>query len=187
MLALIAAVYLLLALRVRIMAEVSLCRGQGCLQIHAGAAGVVLCYEAKIACTSGGIPVRIEPRYPFHQRKKNKSKKKGQSFPAIRWFLWLARAGSMELLRVNVRLGTGDAAQTAMLSGCIRAVCAALFARMGGEAEKELCVFPDFAYTGFAAHACCIFSCQGGDIILAAVKDAVNKRRKRDLSGKASH
>ena len=57
MLALIAAVYLLLALRVRIMAEVSFCRGQGSLRLSAGAAGIVLCYEEHHSLIPvGGFP-----------------------------------------------------------------------------------------------------------------------------------
>ena len=93
--------------------------------------------------------------------------------------------GRMELLSLDARIGLGDAAQTAVAAGSLRAIAAAVFSRLDCEADCELRVMPDFERAGFCAQACCIFSCQAGDIMLAVLRAALQKNRREGLGWKS--
>ena len=109
----------------------------------------------------------------------------------VRTYLWFARAGKMEWLTADVRIGLGAAGETAAAAGILQALASALLLHAGHGAAVQLRVQPDFNHASFAAHAHCIFSCQSGDIILEAIRFALKKKKKiageRDRVGKASH
>ena len=180
MLALVAFVYLLLAMRVRIRTEVALCGTAGTLLLSAEAAGVAVRFDGEIHRKGNGIFLTIRPRYGRLSKEKKPGEERGMSLRLIRRYLWFARMGRMELLSLDARIGLGDAAQTAVAAGSMQAIAAAAFSRLHSEADSVVCVMPDFERVGFCAQARCIFSCQAGDMMLAAVKAALKKTGKPD-------
>ena len=74
MLSLIAAVYLLLALRVRLQADASICGAGSSLSLAAGAAGVELRFDGVLRRGEDGFFLHITPRYgaPLHFSKPTK-------------------------------------------------------------------------------------------------------------------
>jgi len=180
---LIALAYLLLALRVRISLCLSLSGTSGSLMLSAGAAGFRLRFDGEIRRVRDGLLLSLRPRYGKLSKDKQPQKESGRTLRIVRWYLWFARTGRMELLSLHVRIGLGDAAQTALAAGCIRALAAAGFLRLESEADHELRVEPDFASPCFCMQARCIFSCQAGDIMLAAIR--AGKSRREGLSWKS--
>ena len=177
MLALVAFVYLLLALRVHIRTEVALCGAAGTLLLSAEAAGVAIRFDGKIHRKGNGIFLTIRPRYGRLSKEKQPKEERGKSLRLTRRYLWFARMGRIELLSLDARIGLGDAAQTAVAAGSMQALAAAAFSRLDSEADSVVCVMPDFERTGFCAQARCIFSCQAGDMMLAAIKAALKNRQ----------
>ena len=63
MLVLIAAIYLLLALRVRILLEGALCSAAGSVVLMAGAAGIYIRFDGILRKTNEGVFLKLVPRY----------------------------------------------------------------------------------------------------------------------------
>lgn len=191
MLALVALVYLLLALRVRIRTEAALCGMAGALMLSAEAAGIAVRFDGEIQQKGKGIFLTIRPRYGRLSKEKKPEEERGKSLRLTRRYLWFARMGRIEQLLLDARIGLGDAAQTAIAAGSLRAIAATAFSRIDSKADFALHVMPDFERAGFCAQVRCIFSCQTGDIMLAALRTALQKNSKktgeRDWIGKASH
>jgi len=180
---LIALAYLLLALRVRIGLNLSVSGTSGSLMLIAGAAGFCLRFDGEIHRESGRLLLTLRPRYGKLSREKRPKEESGRALRIARWYLWFARTGRMERLALDARVGLGDAAQTALAAGCLRALAAAAFSRLESEAAYELRVTPDFGCACFCAQARCIFSCQPGDIMLAAIR--AGKSRREGLGWKS--
>ena len=180
--AFIAGIYLLLALRVRISLEGSLCGGMGSLVLSAGAAGVYIRFDGIIRQEDSRIFLALVPRYAARSKKKRTKKAHGKSIRIIRRYLWFAKTGRMERLSLQARIGLGDAAGTAVAAGALRALASAVFERAGHGAQTDVYVSPDFERAVFAVRVRCLFSCQPGDMMLAAVRYAMRKKiaGKRD-------
>ena len=185
-LSLIAAVYLLMALRVHIQADVSICGENSGLSLSAGAAGVELRFDGVLRRGENGFFLHLTPRYsaPLHFSAPAKLRVRKLR---MAWPYWLAavRAGRLEQAALDARLGLQDAAQTAMATGSVRALLSALLACLGSEAPCDLHITPDFGGVGLVAHARCIFSCQAGDIMFAVIKTAVRKTRREGFGWKS--
>lgn len=179
MLSLIAAVYLLLALRVRLQADASICGAGSSLSLAAGAAGVELRFDGVLRRGEDGFFLHITPRYgtPLHFSKPTKLHLRRLRI-ARPYLLAAMRAGRLEQAALCARLGFEDAAWTAVAAGSVRALLLALRACLGSDAPCELRITPDFGGVGLVAHARCIFSCQAGDIMFAVIKTAVRKTRR---------
>jgi len=175
----VAAIYLLLALRVRISLEGTLCGAAGNLVLTAGAAGVYIRFDGEIRRAKEGILLKLIPRYAARARKKKEKEAHGKSLRIIRTYLWFAKTGRMEQLAVYMRVGLDDAGQTAMAAGALRALASAALLHAKREAAVDLRITPDFDCASFAAYTRCIFSCQPGDIMLAAIRFALKKKRKQ--------
>ena len=188
---LVALFYLLLALRVRISLEGALRGTAGSFALGAGAVGINLRFDGIIRKEKGHVFPVMASRYGAHAKKKRKKATHKKTLRMARLYFWFAKTGRMERLSVHIRIGVGDAALTAVAAGALRALAAAAFERVKRGAQVDLCVAPEFGDASFAAHVRCIFSCQLGDIMLAAIRVALKKRKKkageRDWVGKASH
>lgn len=90
----------------------------------------------------------------------------------IRAALRSARWGQTD---VTIRVGMGDAAQTALLAGGLRAGAQMLSAAAGGRFPLLVHIEPDFARACLAVDARCIFSFVPGDIMLAVILAAARK------------
>lgn len=186
MLSLIAAFYLLLALRVRIQADASICGAGSSLSLAAGVGGVELRFDGELRRGEDGFFLHITPRYgtPLHFSKP--AKLHVRRLRSVRPYLLAAvRAGRLEQITLRARLGFEDAAATAMAAGSIRALLLALRACLGSDAPCKLRITPDFGGVGLVAHARCIFSCQAGDIMFAVIKTAVRKTRREGFGWKS--
>ena len=186
MLGWIAAVYLLLALRVRLTADASLCGENSSLSLSAGAAGVELRLDGVIRREGNGIFLHMTPRYGPPRRAKAPAKLRVRRL-RVSWPYGLAvlRAGSLEQAAMHARLGLQDAAQTALAAGAVRALLLSAYACLGSRAPLDLRITPDFGGVGLSAHARCIFSCQAGDIMFAVIKTAVRKTRREGFGWKS--
>ena len=186
MLSLIAAVYLLLALRVRLQADASICGAGSSLSLAVGAAGVELRFDGVLRRGEDGFFLHIAPRYgaPLHFSKPAKLHVRRLRI-ARPYLLAAVRAGRLEQAALCARLGFGDAAWTAVAAGSVRALLLALRACLGSNVPCELHITPDFGGVGLVAHARCIFSCQAGDIMFAVIKTAVRKTRREGFGWKS--
>lgn len=186
MLSLIAALYLLLALRIRLQADASICGAGSSLSLAAGAAGVELRFDGELRREENGFFLHITPRYgaPLHFSKPAKLHVRRLRI-AQPYLLAAVRAGRLEQAALCARLGLEDAAWTAVATGSIRALVLALLACLGSNAPCELRITPDFGGVGLVAHARCIFSCQAGDIMFAVIKTAVRKTRREGFGWKS--
>lgn len=180
MLGAIAALYLLLALRIHLEAEGFVQGSTGGLTLHVGAAGVVLHLEGKLQRDQEGLLLSMTSRRsrairlsrPTGQQKQRMRR----AWPYVRAAL---RAGRIEGMGLQIRLGLENAAETAMAAGALAAILSALLAGVGGRAPWALRVMPDFKGTGFAARGYGALSFQAGDIA-AAVMRAALKRAGRE-------
>ena len=186
MLSLIAAVYLLLALRVRLQADASICGAGSSLSLAAGAAGVELRFDGVLRRGEDGFFLHITPRYgaPLHFSKPTKLQVRRLRI-ARQYILAAVHAGRLEQITLRARLGFEDAAWTAVAAGSIRALVLALRACLSSDAPCVLRITPDFGGVGLVAHARCIFSCQAGDIMFAVIKTAVRKTRREGFGWKS--
>jgi len=191
MLAMVAAIYLLLALRVRVSLEGSFCDASGNTALSAGTAGFYIRFDGKTRWTQEDGIVKLVPRYAGNPEKKKEKKASGKSLRIVKTYLWFAKAGRMERVAVHMRIGAGDAGKTAIAAGALHAMASAALLRLGRETAVDLRIIPDFDAASLAVYVRCIFSCQPGDIMLAAIRFAMKKRKKkageRDWVGKASH
>ena len=182
--AVIAAIYLLLALRIRILLEVSFCGAEGNIALRAGVSGLYIRFDGIIK--RKGVAFSVVPRYSVQAKKKHSGKAHRKSLRIVRLYLWFARSGRMERMGVRARVGLNDAGKTAMAAGCMRALAHAAFSRVDCEALAEISVMPDFERGGFAGYAYCLFSCQMGDIIAAAIRYALKVKKKHKNEQDAS-
>jgi len=178
--ALIALIYLILCVRVRICTVLSLSGSCGCLMVSASAIGMALRFDAEIRRGNTEIFPAFRPRYGKAAREKKQGHEK--ALRRFRRYLWFARTGRMEHLGFEARIGLGDAGKTALACGCLRAVASSFILRFGRGAVCDLRIAPDFSHTCFSAYASCTFSCQMGNILLAALK----KNRKEGIKRKSS-
>ena len=156
-----------LALSVRILSDVSLALSGAEKEIHASVrtGGFAVCVNRPLNLRNGK-PVK---------EKMNKLKKRRKLFWLLRAVLKTIRWG---VISVRIRLGTGDAAATAVAAGMIQSLIKAAFSAAGASGFSEVSVFPDFAKPCAVLNARCIFSFSFGDVMGAAVRAAVKKTRK---------
>lgn len=186
MLSLMAALYLLLALRVRVTADASLCGAGSSLSLCASVAGIELRFDGELRREDDGFFLHLIPRYGALPHASGSASLRVRRLRAARpYLLAAAHAGRLEQLTFHARLGFEDAAQTAVAAGAIRALIRALCAGLFGNAPCDLRITPDFGGVGFAAHARCIFSCQAGDIMFTVIKTAVRKTRREGFGWKS--
>jgi len=172
MLGVIALVYILLCVRIRVQLEAAWENGQGSASFCVGAMGVYLRRDFVLAVQA--FSIRALPRYG--KTKKKKSADQGRKIRS--WLLEALRSKRFERIALYLRLGLGDACETAVAAGAVHAIGSIALAAAGDRRLCELRVTPDFANPCLCAHLQGIFSWQLGDIMLAALKQAHRKRKE---------
>ena len=184
MLGLLVLAYGLLAMRVRLRAEVSLFGGQGSLSLSADALGATLRFDAVLQADARGL--HVLPRYGFpFDAGALAGMTPGRLRRPLPYVRAALRAGRFERLALHVRLGLGDAGATAVAAGTVRALAAALLVPIQGGAPPDVRVEAAFGGAELAAHARCIFSFQPGDIMLAVLKTAASKTGREGFGWKS--
>jgi len=160
--ALIAVIYLLLAMPVR--AKVFLCMHgfAGNVLLEVGLPGMRLCRNAPIP------------------KKGMRRKRNGRSFLGR-----IIRACTIEGIGVEICIGTGDAAQTALAAGALRAGLTGVLSAVRIDGRTEVCVVPVFDKPCFSLAAQGILSAKLGDIMYAALRAALKKSGKEGFDWKS--
>ena len=161
-------VYLLLSLPVTLRLQVCL-NGMKCWsEASAFALGAGLRFDARVLWRGA---LRIQPRYG----KKEDAPQEDEP-PALPPGV-LRTLGRMARWDVSALVGLGDAAQTAMSVGTLRAgLCAAL---AGLSLRGSVRVGADFQAQRFLLTARCIIHAPLGDIVFSAARAAIDEGRRR--------
>ena len=173
----IALMYILLCIRFQVRLEASFEDGQGGAVFCVGAWGIYMKREFVLVRGENACIVRFVPRGSIKKRKKNPASAFISRF-LRNYMLDSLRRGRFERLEVCLRLGLGDACETAVAAGAVRAMLCSLLASSGSLRVCELRIVPEFSCACLRAHLRGIFSCQLGDIMLAALKTALRKRKE---------
>ena len=182
MLSLIAIAYWLMCVRLKVCVEASLREDEGSVALSIGACGVMLRYDARLMLGREGALFRLTPRYPGKRRKESGGAAQRQILRLLEPYLKDVLLGRrFDRIVIRARLGLADAAQTALLCGAMHALLCALLSSNEKTLPRILNVQPDFSGGGLCMFAQGIFSCQAGDIMLAARKGA--RRRKTGKEG----
>lgn len=128
---------------------------------------------AVIDLRAAGMCLRLEIKMTFG--KKRKGRARGILTKA------LLRALILRRLYVNIRVGLGDAWQTALAAGGAKAAVFSLLGALPAPRDTQVIVTPDFVSSGLSVQLRCIFSACAGDIMLAAASAAIKKRRNEGL------
>ena len=186
MLGAIAALYLLLALRIHLEAEGFVHGGTGELALRVGAAGMALHLEGQLRRDREGLLLSMTSRRSRSIRLRRPTGQQEQrmrmAWPYVRAAL---RAGRLEGLGLQIRLGLEDAAETAIAAGALAAILSALLAGLGGGMPWALRVTPDFRNAGFSAQGRFACSFQAGDIVAAVTRTAIKRAGREKAAMKA--
>lgn len=171
----IALAYSLLCLRLRVQLEAAWWDQKGSAALRVGLLGMhlrrdyalALCAQAPFVC------VRLRNGKPL---RKKKTKERDRSIRSH--LLSILRVKRFESFALHVRLGLGDACETAVAAGAVQALSCAMLVRVCEMDRCDLRVSPDFSRCCLQAHMTGIFSCRLGDIILAALTAARRKRKE---------
>ena len=117
-----AMIYLLLALRVRISLEGTICGAGGSLSLIAGAAGMYIRFDGEITRKKDAYTLLLVPRYRKGRMQKKMKRTRSKPMNIVRTYLWFARAGKIEWLTADVRIGLGAAGETAAAAGILQAL-----------------------------------------------------------------
>ncbi|MBQ8619900.1 MAG: DUF2953 domain-containing protein [Clostridia bacterium] len=177
MLYLAALAYWLLCVRIRVRLEAFFVNGQGGASFSIGALGMHVRRDYALVRGDNAFSLRLRPyKGKWHEKKKNGPMSRYLSRLVKHILLDALHGGRLE--RIVLSLSLGDACETALAAGAVRALLCALLAGLGGRANCGLSVVPDFDEEELRVHAAGIFSCRAGDIMLAALKAARGKRKE---------
>ncbi len=157
MLFVVFASYLLLALPVR-----------GCVKVAARGLAGTLTVELR----SAGLCIAREMKITLRQRKRGKRR------PIV---TALRRGARIERIEAFAQVGTGDAMHTALAASGVQAALLALLAPLDTHEVPQVVVRPVFDRCCFRLRLRCIFSACAGDIMIAAAKAAIKKRRNEGV------
>ena len=178
MLILIALVYLLLCLRLRVQIDVSIDRIQGDVSLSVGAFGLSVRHEAEIVSKKNGVGFCLESRGKMGNKRKNSAAQKIAVHLIVPYFRDVIRQRRIDRLTLHVHLGLGDACSTAVAVGGVYALFGILASAVVNPASCVMHVKPDFAKACFHVRGQGIFFCQVGDIMLAVIQSTWKKRQK---------
>ena len=178
MLFLAAIVYWLLCVRLRVQIDVSCTQRHGSVLFSVGAFGLNWRHEEVIARKKEGIGLCLMPLHGTEASKKKHALQRMAQRALFDYLRGIVRRRGFALLSLSVRVGLGDACETAMAAGAIRALAATLFAAAARPQACKLCVVPEFSGECLYVYGRGIFFCQPGDIMLASLKAAIRKRKE---------
>jgi len=171
-LGMIAWVYILLCVRIRVQIEAAWVNGQGNAAFCVGALGVYL--RRDFMLTMQAFSIQAQPRYG----KKGKKNTPDRSRKIRIWLAEAMRSNRFEQISLYLRLGLGDACETAVATGAVRALGSTIFAAACNGKLFDWHVTPDFTKPCLCAYLRGLASWQLGDVVLAALKQMRKKRRK---------
>ena len=177
MLFLVALMYLLLCVRLRVQIDLAIENLQGSVAFAVGAFGVSVHHEAVIARKAQGVGFCLEPRNK-PRRKKSPAAQRAVQRLLMPYLRDVVRFRRIERLMFHVRLGLGDACETAVTAGAVYAVLCAIAPPFVSPAACDIRVTPEFAGACLWVRSQGIFFCQMGDIMLAALMTARRKRKE---------
>lgn len=119
---------------------------------------------------AAGLRLRFERQISVGRREKGRAR--GIALKALRRVLVVQR------VHIRLRIGLGDAWQTALAAGGMKAAAFSLLGALGAPRNTQVIVTPDFVQVGFCLQLRCIFSACAGDIMLAAASEAVKMKMK---------
>ena len=173
----IALLYMLLCVRVRVRLEGSFEDGKGSAVLGVGALGIHLRREYALVIGTNGLAAHAVKRCGEAKKKKN---------PASAWIsrfmkdyaIKALRSGRFDHLVIHVHLGLGDACATAIAAGAVHALACSALAAWGSLRVCDLSITPEFDRLCLRARGRSVFACQTGDMLLAAIKAALNHRKE---------
>lgn len=169
--------YLLLSLRVTVRLSAGIGAQQSAVSASVGALGLWVRYEGVIVLE--GAKPHVQPRYGSKKRKGKKLKQRLDR--CKRLWPWLrALVPCLDFARCDLllRIGLGQADETAVAAGALRAAISALAASLPAAPPLRLHVQADFERPAFLGVGHCIFSFALGDIMFAAARFALRKTRR---------
>ena len=178
MLFLAALMYWLLCMRFRVQIDVSYTQWHGRVVFSVGVFRLNWRHEAMIARKKEGAGLCLMPLHGEKKREKKHAAQQMMQRMLLGYLRSIVRKREFAFLSLHVCVGLGDACETAVAAGAIRAFAAALFAASARPQAWELRVTPEFSRACLSAYGRGIFFCQPGDIILAALK--ATKRKKKE-------
>lgn len=170
MLYLIALLYWLLCMRLRVQMEAFFTNGRCGAAFSVSMLGVHMRRDYVLVRGERAFSLRFKPCGRKQKTRKDSSMSRFISRLAKHILLDSLRDGRFE--KIELRLSLGDACETAIAAGAAHALLCAVLASMGGLRGCDLCVIPDFKADCPCTHAVGLFSCRLGDIMLAALKAA---------------
>lgn len=167
--------YLLLSMRVTVRLLACMEAGHSVISVSVGAFGLWLRLDGVIVPEGKRLGVRL--RYGAKRQGKHRHRKTDRRAQR-RWLRAVLPLLDVQRLEIDVLAGLGQADQTAVAVGAIRASVSALLAAWGLKPAAALRVQAGFEHAAFWARGHCIFSFVPGDIMLAAARLALRKMRR---------
>ncbi len=167
--------YLLLSMRVTVRLLACIEVGRSVISVSVGAFGLWLRLDGVTAPEEKRFGVRL--RYGAKRKRKRRHRKKDLRAQR-RWLHAALPLLNVQRMEIDVLAGLGQADQTAVAVGAIRASVSALLAAWGMNPAEVLHVQACFEHAAFWARGHCIFSFVPGDIMLAAARLALRKMRR---------
>ncbi len=126
-----------------------------------------------------GLMVRKSGTIHLKSRKKPEMQLTRQQIGMAKpLFAEVMRAAHWEKMELRIRIGTGNAATTALAAGSVRAAGLSVLSCVKNRPPCDFRVEPVFKTPCVLIYARCIFFVRAGDIMIAAVKTAVKKMQK---------
>ncbi len=180
-------VYLLLAAPVRGSVHAAACGLEGEALVGIRLAGVEWVHHTTVTVGENGWPLSALPIWGAPEQK-GRAEKKRPSRLAEQLESLVRQTARIDQLQVSLRIGLGDAWQTALAAGGARAAAFSALSFLPAPPDTQVRVIPDFVSPCFCAHLRCIFSITVGDIILKAAHATMKRAaRKGKGHGTASH
>ena len=183
---LIGLLYLLLCCPIVIRIMVGINGSEGGVRADISYLGVCMCYHQELSWKDALAYVKsllFERRQNWKKRGEDPGRriKTGRSQQML---FRLHAAGRFEQLDLKARVGLADAAQTAVAVGACRAVFSSILSALTG-GKRCVCVAADFERPCFCLDMRCIFSVSPGDMMLAAARAALIKKRREGSGWKS--
>ncbi len=180
MLLLLWLLYLLLCVRICVRLEATFADGHGGAAISIGAYGLYLKRDYALVRGKHAFSLRLVPCNGAEKKHKKAHSISSRLSRLLRnCVLNALRGGRFDRLMIHIQLGLGDACETAVAAGAVRALACALLAYTGNGNHCDLRIVPQFSDVCLRLHLQGVFSCQMGDIMVILLKAAWSNRRMK--------
>lgn len=181
----IALFYLMLCFPVVVRAFTGLNDKQNSLQMEVSYLGLSVCFDAVLRFDIAKPGVHLIPRYGRKKANRQSTEVKSRIRRLRRFMTVYKSLNKVHETQLYIRLGLGDAADTAAAVGVCRALAALLFVRLFPADSEKWHVEPDFDHPGLLLCFSSIFSASAGDIMFAAVRAALDNGKREGSAWKS--